>query len=119
MVIADAAVEVADDADAVARLFRAVSDPTRVRILQALMRDPCTTQDLLAVVGTSQPNVWKHLRCLMGCGLVTARSEGRQRVYSITTSSLLDLLASAETLLDAVGAAVNACPNVAEGQSGG
>ncbi len=52
-----------------------------------------------------------HLACLRECGLVTGRPEGRQMFYSLTRPELMDLLASAETLLAASGNAVALCPN--------
>ncbi|SMO93049.1 hypothetical protein SAMN06273567_107277 [Geodermatophilus aquaeductus] len=50
-----------------------------------------------------------HLACLRDCGLVDFRPRGRASVYSLTHPELLDLLATAETLLAATGSAVALC----------
>ena len=67
-----------------------------------------------------------HVACLRDCGLVQGRPQGRQVFYSLARPELMDLLASAETLLAATGNAVALCPNygtdtgrVAGGDSGG
>ena len=66
--------------------------------------------DLIGELGLAQSTVSAHVACLRDCGLVTGRPEGRQVFYSLTRPELLDLLASAETLLAATGNAVALCP---------
>ncbi len=58
----------------------------------------------------AQSTVSAHVACLRDCGLVSGRPEGRQVFYSLTRPELLDLLASAETLLAATGNQVALCP---------
>ena len=65
---------------------------------------------MTAVVGLAQSTVSKHLACLRDCGLVTVRPQGRASVWSLAQPALLDLLASAEALLEATGSAVALCP---------
>ena len=69
--------------------------------------------DLVAAVGSSQPNVSGHLACLKECGLVCDRPEGRQVFYRISSPEVLDLLRSAETVLALHGHAVRLCPRMA------
>lgn len=66
--------------------------------------------DLVAELGLGQSTVSAHLACLRDCGLVDFRPQGRASVYSLTRPELMDLLASAETLLAATGNAVALCP---------
>ena len=66
--------------------------------------------DLTRVLGTAQSTVSAHLACLRECGLVTGRPEGRQMFYSLNRPELIDLLASAESLLAATGNQVVLCP---------
>ena len=70
---------------ALADLFAAVADPTRLRIL-ALLRDRGETpvEDLVAEVGLSQPAVSHHLRTLRTAGLVESRKDGCRRPYRLT-----------------------------------
>ena len=92
-----------------AALFRGLSDPTRLAILQRLTEGEARVVDLTRVLGTAQSTVSAHLACLRECGLVTGRPEGRQMFYSLTRPELMDLLASAESLLAATGNQVVLC----------
>ncbi|MDZ4234373.1 MAG: metalloregulator ArsR/SmtB family transcription factor [Dietzia sp.] len=99
-----------DLAGAVA-LFHGLSDPTRLAIVRHLTGGEARVVDMLRALGLPQSTVSSHLACLRECGLINGRPEGRQVFYSLTSPELLDLLASAETLLRATGNAVALCPN--------
>jgi DNA-binding transcriptional ArsR family regulator len=63
--------------------FNAVAEPRRRQILDTLARGERPVNDLVALLGMTQPLVSKHLRVLREVGLVDARDEGRQRVYRL------------------------------------
>lgn len=68
--------------DLVAKYFRGLGDPTRVRILELLRNEgELTVGELVARLRIPQPKVSSHLACLRWCGFVEARREGRI-VYS-------------------------------------
>jgi ArsR family transcriptional regulator len=92
-------------------LFRSLADPTRLAIACRLAHGEARVVDLTAPLGLAQSTVSAHVACLRDCGLVTGRSQGRQVFYSLARPELLDLLASAETLLAATGNAVALCSN--------
>lgn len=92
-------------------LFRSLSDPTRLALVQRLAGGEARVVDLVAELRMAQSTVSSHLSCLRGCGLVDFRPEGRASVYFLTRPELMDLLACAQTLLAATGAAVALCPN--------
>ena len=95
-----------------AHLFHGLSDPTRLRILLELLEGERRVTDLVAAVGTSQPNVSNHLACLRECGLVVDRpAERRQVYYSISRPELRDLLFASERLLVEAGHDVRLCSN--------
>ena len=94
-----------------AALFHGLADPTRLAILQRLADGEARVVDLTGLLSMAQSTVSAHLACLRDCGLVVGRPEGRQMFYSLTRPELLDLLATAETLLAATGNAVALCPN--------
>jgi DNA-binding transcriptional ArsR family regulator len=73
---------------ALARLGRALADPTRCRILVALMDGVSYPGQLATRLGLSRSNVSNHLSCLRGCGLVVATYEGRQVHYSLSDPHL-------------------------------
>ena len=98
-------------------LFRGLADPARLAIVRHLALGEHRVVDLTAHLGLAQSTVSGHLACLRDCGLVTARAEGRASLYSLARPEVMDLLAAAERLLDATGAAVVLCP--VYGQDGG
>jgi len=78
--------------DALARLGRALADPTRCRILVALLDGTPYPAQLAERLGLSRSNVSNHLSCLRGCGLVLATYEGRQVRYAIADAHLANAL---------------------------
>lgn len=98
------------DVSAAVFLFRSLADPTRLAIVRHLALGEHRVVDLTAHLGLAQSTVSGHLACLRDCGLVTARANGRASWYSLSRPELLDLLGSAERLLDATGDAVALCP---------
>jgi DNA-binding transcriptional ArsR family regulator len=81
---------------ALARLGRALADPSRRRLLLALVDEPGYPAELARGLGLSRSNVSNHLSCLRGCGLVVAHYEGRQVRYALAdphlASALVELL---------------------------
>ncbi|WP_353952349.1 metalloregulator ArsR/SmtB family transcription factor [Knoellia sp. S7-12] len=91
-------------------LFRGMSDPGRVRILQHLLLGEHRVVELTAHLGLAQSTVSKHLACLRDCGLVTSRAVGRSSAYSVTHPELVTrIFAATEDLLAATGDAVTLC----------
>ncbi|WP_248966081.1 ArsR/SmtB family transcription factor [Sphaerisporangium perillae] len=68
--------------------FNAVAEPRRRQILDVLMGGERSVNDLVMLLGLSQPLVSKHLRVLREVGLVDVRDEGRQRVYRLNGQPL-------------------------------
>lgn len=77
---------------ALARVGKAIADPTRCRILLALLDGPVFPGQIAEHLGLSRPNVSNHLACLRGCGLVTASYQGRQVRYDIADPHLATAL---------------------------
>jgi DNA-binding transcriptional ArsR family regulator len=96
--------------DAAVALFHSLSDPARLAIVRRLADGEVRVADLTGELGLAQSTVSAHVACLRDCGLVVGRPEGRQMFYSLTRPELMDLLASAETLLAATGNTVALCP---------
>ena len=83
--------------DAMNRLGRALADPTRSRILLALLDGPGYPAQLARDLEQTRTNVSNHLACLRGCGIVIAEAEGRQTRYEIADPHLA---AALTTLVD-------------------
>ncbi len=99
-----------DDVTAAVCLFRSLADPARLTILRHLALGEHRVVDLTAHIGLAQSTVSGHLACLRDCGLVEVRPVGRSSRYSLARPELMDLLSSAERLLEATGDAVTLCP---------
>jgi ArsR family transcriptional regulator len=80
-----------DALELVAQRFRALGDPTRLALLQALFENERTVQELCALTETTQANASKHLALLLERGLVARRREGSFTRYRIADATLEDL----------------------------
>lgn len=94
---------------AAACLFRGLSEPNRLAIVQHLTRGEHRVVDLVDHLGLAQSTVSEHLACLRDCGLVTVRPEGRASWYCLSRPELFDLLTAAESFLAATGEQVVLC----------
>ncbi|MBI2212344.1 MAG: winged helix-turn-helix transcriptional regulator [Acidobacteria bacterium] len=75
----------------VANRFKVLSEPIRLRLLQALERGEVSVGALADRLGTTQPNVSKHLKMLQEAGLVGRRQEGNTVWYAIADPSVFAL----------------------------
>ena len=73
---------------ALARVGRALADPTRCRILVTLLDGVSYPAQIASHLGLTRSNVSNHLSCLRGCGLVVATYEGRQVRYALADEHL-------------------------------
>lgn len=80
-----------EDAERTARTFKALGDPTRVRLLSLIAAsgdgEACIC-DLTEPVGLSQPTVSHHMKQLVDAGLVTREQRGRWAYYRVVTDAL-------------------------------
>ena len=74
-----------EEADATAALFRALGDPTRVRIVNLLASsgEPVCVCELVDALGLAQPTVSHHLRKLVEAGLLEREERGKWSFFSI------------------------------------
>lgn len=79
------------EAQRLARSFKALSDPNRVRLLSLVAAsstgEACIC-DLTALVGLSQPTISHHMRQLVDAGLVTREQRGRWAYYAVVHDAL-------------------------------
>ena len=88
---------VPDQADlaAVTDTFRALSDPTRVRIVLLLAAGERTVGQLVEAIGSPQSTVSRHLSVLRSTHLVAARRQGTSMRYEISDAHVGDMVAEA------------------------
>jgi len=71
-----------------ARLFKALSDPVRLEILDFLRDGEKCVCEIIPHLNLIQPVVSRHLKILKDCGLVCYRKDGTKRLYSITNEHI-------------------------------
>lgn len=72
-------------------VFRAIGDPTRRAILDALAGGERSVNELVARFDQSQPAISQHLKVLRDAGLVTPRKDGRRRLYRVEAGPLREV----------------------------
>jgi ArsR family transcriptional regulator, cadmium/lead-responsive transcriptional repressor len=96
--------------DLVAKYFRGLGDPTRLRILELLRNeDELSVGDLVRRLDLPQPKVSNHLACLRWCGFIGARRDGRTVYYGIADPRVTQLLDLGQDLLADNAEHVAAC----------
>ena len=63
--------------------FFAIGDYSRFSILAALMEKDLSVNEIVGTIETEQSNVSHHLACLLNCGFVNVKREGKMRIYSL------------------------------------
>lgn len=82
-----------------AKLFRGLSDPSRLAILEVLRGGPLSVGAIVESTGLSQSNTSNHLGCLHDCGLVAREQQGRFVIYRLGDGRVEALLADSDELL--------------------
>jgi len=91
--------------------FKAIGEPTRVRILFLLSETELCVHDLAELLGITQPAVSHHLRLLRMLGLVRTRRDGRSIYYALDDEHVLQLFRCGyDHVLHRIGDSNNAPP---------
>ena len=77
--------------EVLARYFRALSEPLRLKILDCLRAAPMNVGQLTQQLGCSQANVSKHLSVLMEAGLVEREARGTTAWYRFADPEVYEL----------------------------
>jgi len=84
--------------EAASRLFHALSEPTRLQILEQLKNGEQCVCDLTETFHTGQSRLSFHLRVLKEAGLINDRPEGRWVYYSLNAEGIKELESFVKTL---------------------
>ena len=96
--------------DLVAKYFRGLGDPLRVRILELLRTEgELSVGEIVERVGEPQPKVSNHLACLRWCGFVETRRDHRTVLNRIADQRVVEMLDLAQALLADNAEHVAAC----------
>jgi DNA-binding transcriptional ArsR family regulator len=80
-----------DLVELIARRFRAIGEPMRIRLLDRLRDGEATVGELSEAIGASQQNVSKHLAVLADVGVLGRRKDGNRVYYRIVDQGVLRL----------------------------
>lgn len=77
------------------KLFKAISDPTRIKILYALRKETLSVTELTYVIGMTQSAVSHQLRILRDAQLVKTKRAGKEIFYSIADNHVHEIFGQA------------------------
>ena len=78
-------------AELIARRFRVLGEPMRIRLLDRLRDGEATVHELTEAIDASQQNVSKHLQVLLEAGIVGRRKQGNHAYYAIVDEGVFAL----------------------------
>src|ERR1700685_2627011 len=84
------------------RLFRALGDPTRLRLLNLMAEQEICVCYFTEVIGAPQPKISRHLAYLRRAGLVAARREGKWMHYRLAVPPSPQAAAILKSVLEAL-----------------
>jgi DNA-binding transcriptional ArsR family regulator len=110
-------VSLSDD-ELVARIFRGLGDPSRIRILQFLLDGTRSQKEIVTEVGLSQGRVSQHLTCLVWCGYLESERHGRSVRYKIANARVAALLDLGTGFLNSTSGDIGSCRIVTHQEPG-
>jgi DNA-binding transcriptional ArsR family regulator len=72
-------------------VFQAIADPTRRQILGMIARRPMNANAVAGNFDVSRTAIYKHVKLLTECGLITVRQDGRERFYEARLERLSEV----------------------------
>lgn len=69
--------------------FFAIGDYSRFTIMVSLLKTDLNVNEIVAATGIEQSNVSHHMSCLLNCGFVSVRKEGKERFYGVNADMRL------------------------------
>lgn len=69
-------------------IFRALSDPTRLAVVERLSVAPASASELARPFAMALPSFMQHMGVLEGAGIVTSHKSGRTRTYQLAPDAL-------------------------------
>ncbi|MFH1133829.1 MAG: metalloregulator ArsR/SmtB family transcription factor [Nanoarchaeota archaeon] len=80
------------------RIFHALSDETRIKIIEALKDGEICACQFVAMTGKAQPTVSQHLRVLEQAKILRSRKEGKMVLYALRDRRIIDLITKAREI---------------------
>jgi ArsR family transcriptional regulator len=83
-------------------VLKALSDPTRIKIVQALKGKEICACEFVDITGRAQPTVSQHLSILENADVVKSRRDGKRILYSLTDERVNQIIEIAQQVKDHV-----------------
>ncbi len=89
--------------------FKAFSNKTRFEIIKLLRKGPKHVSDMGKELGFEQSRVSHNLKCLVDCGFVHNRYDGKNKVYSLDKKHILPILKNMDRHIQSYNERLKAC----------
>lgn len=99
-------------AAALSRYFRVLGDPTRLRIVEALLERERSVSELVDLLGAPRSRVSNHLACLRWCRFVESERRGRTVIYRMADERLSRVLELAASVAEPTSAHLASCTRI-------
>lgn len=78
--------------DEAAGILKALGHPTRLQIVEGLLRDGCNVSHIVQCLGIPQATVSQHIGILKACGVIEGERKGTQICYRISNKNVEKIL---------------------------
>ncbi len=92
-----------------AKFYRGLGDPTRLRILEHLLAGEKSVGELVELIGSPQGRISSHLACLRQCGFAVVRNNGRNALYRVADQRVARILHLGESMVQGNAERIFAC----------
>ena len=92
-----------------AKFYRGLGDPTRLRILEYLLDGEKSVRELVGLIGSAQGRICSHLACLRQCGFAAVRNEGQNAYYRVADQRVARILHLGESMVQGNAERIFAC----------
>lgn len=92
-----------------AKFYRGLGDPTRLRILEHLLDGEKSVGELVNLIGSPQGRISSHLACLRQCGFAVVRNSGRNAYYRVVDQRVARILRLGESMVQDNAERIFAC----------
>jgi ArsR family transcriptional regulator len=80
------------------KIFKALSDETRLKIVELLAKKEICACEFVSFVKKAQPTVSQHLQILANADIIKSRKEGKMIIYSLVNPKIIDLVKTAKAI---------------------
>jgi DNA-binding transcriptional ArsR family regulator len=91
------------------KIFQALGNPTRLKIVEALLTGDKSVSQIVEALGFEQSAVSHALKTLKGCGIVTSTNEGKRNIYTLRDPRIVEILAISDEILTDIAADLTKC----------